>query len=131
MKEVITSRILRTIPLLCLACFLCVVPSAFAGSIVSCGSMAIDSSQLDANDFAAIAAGRGHSPALRSDGSIVGLGRNDFGQAAPPAGNEFVDETANDTDDIWWIVEGRGYPKLWWELLEDGIAESFLEEKQS
>jgi len=75
--------------------------------------MAIDSSQLDANDFVAIAAGWDHSLALRSDGSIVGWGRNDYGQAAPPAGNDFVDETANGTEDIWWIVEGRGYPRLW------------------
>ncbi len=31
------------------------------------------------------------------------------------AGWDFVDETANDTDDIWWILEGRDYPRLWWE----------------
>ena len=32
------------------------------------------------------------------------------------AGWDFVDETANGTDDIWWILEGRDYPRLWWEL---------------
>jgi hypothetical protein len=31
------------------------------------------------------------------------------------AGWDFVDETANGSDDIWWILEGQGYPKLWWE----------------
>jgi len=35
------------------------------------------------------------------------------------AGWDFVDETANGTDDIWWILEGRDYPRLWWELITD------------
>ncbi len=29
---------------------------------------------------------------------------------------DFVDETTNGTDDIWWIDEGQDYPRLWWEL---------------
>jgi hypothetical protein len=33
------------------------------------------------------------------------------------AGWDFVDETANGTEDIWWIDEGRDYPRLWWEPL--------------
>ena len=28
---------------------------------------------------------------------------------------DFVDETANGTDDIWWILEGQDYPRLAWE----------------
>jgi hypothetical protein len=28
---------------------------------------------------------------------------------------DFMDETDNGTDDIWWIDEGQGYPRLWWE----------------
>jgi len=31
------------------------------------------------------------------------------------AGWDFVDETTNGTDDIWWILEGQDYPRLWWE----------------
>jgi hypothetical protein len=31
------------------------------------------------------------------------------------AGWDFVDETANGTEDIWWILEGKDYPRLWWE----------------
>jgi hypothetical protein len=31
------------------------------------------------------------------------------------AGWDFVDETANGTEDIWWILEGQDYPHLWWE----------------
>jgi hypothetical protein len=34
------------------------------------------------------------------------------------AGWDFVDETANGTEDIWWINEGQDYPKLWWEAIE-------------
>jgi len=30
-------------------------------------------------------------------------------------GWDFVDETAKGTDDIWWILEGQDYPRLWWE----------------
>jgi hypothetical protein len=29
---------------------------------------------------------------------------------------DFVGETANGTEDIWWIDEGQDYPRLWWEL---------------
>ena len=31
------------------------------------------------------------------------------------AGWDFVDETVNGTEDIWWILEGQDYPRLWWE----------------
>ena len=32
------------------------------------------------------------------------------------AGWDFADETENGTEDIWWILEGQDYPRLWWEL---------------
>jgi hypothetical protein len=32
------------------------------------------------------------------------------------AGWDFVGETANGTEDIWWILEGKDYPRLWWEV---------------
>ena len=35
------------------------------------------------------------------------------------AGWDFIDETDNGTDDIWWILEGQDYPRLWWELPEE------------
>jgi len=42
------------------------------------------------------------------------------------AGWDFVGETDNGVEDIWWILEGRDYPRLWWELpaddFEDGQA---------
>jgi len=31
------------------------------------------------------------------------------------AGWDFVGETENGIEDIWWIDEGQGYPRLWWE----------------
>jgi len=31
------------------------------------------------------------------------------------AGWDFVGETDNGTEDIWWILEGKDYPRLWWE----------------
>lgn len=31
------------------------------------------------------------------------------------AGWDFVDDMENGTDDIWWILEGRHYPRLWWQ----------------
>jgi hypothetical protein len=34
------------------------------------------------------------------------------------AGWDFVDETENGTEDIWWIDEGEDYPRLWWEPFE-------------
>ena len=30
------------------------------------------------------------------------------------AGWDFVGETINGTEDIWWIDEGKDYPRLWW-----------------
>lgn len=34
------------------------------------------------------------------------------------AGWDFVGETENGTEDIWWILEGQDYPRLWWEALD-------------
>ncbi len=40
------------------------------------------------------------------------------------AGWDFVDETANGTEDIWWILEGQDYPCLWWELTENELLDN-------
>jgi len=37
------------------------------------------------------------------------------------AGWDFIDETENGTDDIWWISEGQDYPRLWWELINADV----------
>ena len=39
------------------------------------------------------------------------------------AGWDFLDETANGTEDIWWILEGQDYPRLWWELAEEDVMQ--------
>ena len=37
---------------------------------------------------------------------------------------DFVDETINGTEDIWWILEGRDYPRLWWGPTENDLLDS-------
>ena len=34
------------------------------------------------------------------------------------AGWDFMNENENGTEDIWWILDGQDYPRLWWELDE-------------
>ena len=56
-------------------CCLAILQPALAGSIVGWGSNNDgEATPPDGNDFVAIAAGEGHSLALKSDGSIVGWG---------------------------------------------------------
>jgi len=63
---------------------------ALAGGVVSWGEMVLDSGELASHNFTAIASGFNYNIALKSDGSIVGWGDNEFGQATPPTGNDFV-----------------------------------------
>jgi len=35
------------------------------------------------------------------------------------AGWDFMGEMANGPEDIWWILEGKDYPHLWWELIPE------------
>jgi len=59
----------------------------------------------------------------------VGIGKTtaqmQIGKTFLDAGWDFVGETANGTEDIWWIDEGKDYPRLWWEATEgsDGTAD--------
>ena len=75
--------------------FVCLVISAvlfplpaYGSEIVSWGNQKTPNALL--TNLTKIAAGRYHSLALKSDGSIVGWGNNDSGQATPPAGNDFI-----------------------------------------
>jgi hypothetical protein len=47
------------------------------------------------------------------------------------AGWDFVAETANGTEDIWWILEGKDYPRLWWELPSDGFQVLVVDDFES
>jgi hypothetical protein len=38
-------------------------------------------------------------------------------------GWDLVGEIINGTEDIWWIVEGKDYPRLWWELTAEETME--------
>lgn len=38
------------------------------------------------------------------------------------AGWDFVNESENGNEDIWWINEGQDYPRLWWEQTEDNSS---------
>jgi hypothetical protein len=35
------------------------------------------------------------------------------------AGWDLAGETANGTEDIWWVEEGKDYPRLWWEAADE------------
>ncbi len=39
------------------------------------------------------------------------------------AGWDFVGETANGTEDFWWILEGKDYPRLSWQLPADDFKD--------
>jgi len=56
------------------------------------------------------------SPAIDA-GGVASAPKVDLDGVSRPqeAGWDFVDEVDNGTEDIWWILEGEGYPRLWWE----------------
>jgi hypothetical protein len=61
------------------------------GSLVAWGWNADEQTNVpDGTDFVAIATGRYHSLALKSDGSLVAWGNNDKGQTNVPGGTDFV-----------------------------------------
>ncbi|MHC4364394.1 MAG: RCC1 domain-containing protein [Planctomycetota bacterium] len=62
----------------------------WAGSVISWGEIAFNGSDFIGGSFVIITAGTYHNLALKSDGSIVGWGDNEYGQADPPDGNDFV-----------------------------------------
>jgi hypothetical protein len=85
----ISSLLGRILMLSLMAVFsLCLEQSAFAGIVVSWGSMKTINDDL--TDVSAVAAGYNHSLALKFDGSIIGWGEDYYGQATPPYGNDFV-----------------------------------------
>ncbi len=47
------------------------------------------------------------------------------------AGWDFVGEVENGTDDIWWIWEGRDYPRLWWELADEDATEALQDKRRA
>jgi hypothetical protein len=49
------------------------------------------------------------------DFSVTG---NEAVKAFLYTGWDFMDESAKGTEDIWWILEGRDYPRFWREAAE-------------
>ena len=60
----------------------------------------------------------GAGETLADPNSGTGLPTSEMWRASPylEAGWDFVGEVENGTKDIWWILEGQDYPRLWWEL---------------
>jgi len=78
------------------------------GGLVGCGRGSITSSFWDVRTSGLnwSAGGTGKTTAeMRSLSTYLEVGW------------DFVDETTNGTNDIWWIPAGRGYPRLRWETL--------------
>jgi hypothetical protein len=46
------------------------------------------------------------------------------------AGWDFANETANGTEETWWILEGLDYPHLWWELTDGQLQNAPYERHQ-
>jgi The GLUG motif len=59
--------------------------------------------------------------------SAAGLGRTTVQMQVASmfrmVGWDFVGETKNGTDDVWWIPPGQDYPRLWWEQFAEDTTE--------
>jgi hypothetical protein len=69
--------------------------------------------------YAALRASFWDIQASGQSASITGIGKTtaemQTAKTFLDAGWDFVGETANGTEDIWWILEGKDYPRLWWQ----------------
>ncbi len=55
------------------------------------------------------------APAKYSGGTGKTTAEMQTAQTFLDAGWDFLGETGNGMEDIWWIDEGKDYPHLWWE----------------
>jgi hypothetical protein len=46
------------------------------------------------------------------------------------AGWDLAGESDNGVNDLWWILDGQDYPRLWWEPLPEGALEEESPEPQ-
>ncbi|MBN2129008.1 MAG: right-handed parallel beta-helix repeat-containing protein [Sedimentisphaerales bacterium] len=78
--------------------------SEWVGGLTGCGHAEDSFWDVEASGQTASSGGEGRTTAeMQMAGTFL------------TAGWDFVDETANGTEDIWWIDEGRDYPRLCWE----------------
>lgn len=93
-------------------------PYSLAGAIVGWG-WNVNGQIPDSNDtdFVDIAAGSGHTLALKSDGSIRAWGKNGNGQTDVPEGNDFLAVAAADSHSvalkIGWDSYSVGLGSVW------------------
>jgi hypothetical protein len=52
---------------------------------------------------------------LESAGSSQTAARMEAAGTSFTAGWDLAGEPKNGTEDLWWILEGKDYPRLWWE----------------
>jgi hypothetical protein len=80
------------------------------------GSITASFWDIEASGQATSAGGTGKTTAeMRTAGTFL------------EAGWDFAGESTNGTEEVWWIFDGRDYPRLWWERVldddfEDGKA---------
>ncbi len=83
------------------------VGAAHAGALCAWGNWYYTENTPVGDGFAAVAAGWGHSVALREDGSLTAWGADFHGQCRVPAGNDFVAVTAGWHHNLALTSEGK------------------------
>jgi hypothetical protein len=88
----------------------CVIEDDSVGGLVGSNSGSITSSFWDT-----------HTSGLTDSYGGTGLTTAEMQTASSflEASWDFVDETENGSEDIWWILEGQDYPRLWWEVITE------------
>jgi hypothetical protein len=85
----------------------------FAGELARWGPLTVASCFWDVD---ASARSDGVASMDPDPNGVTGLPTVSMKTSSPflAAGWDFVDETANGTEDIWWVPEGKDYPRLAW-----------------
>jgi len=102
----------------------------FAGEIINCYSVGVATGAEDVGGLLGSSKEGGNVTASFWDMEASGQTTSPAGTGLTTAemqttstfleaGWDFIDETENGTDDIWWILEGQDYPRLWWEMDEN------------
>jgi hypothetical protein len=81
------------------------------GGLIGAGGVKGPRTGVEASFWDAEVSGQGISAA----GTGLTTAEMQMASAFLEAGWDFVDETENGIEDIWWIDEGQDYPRLWWE----------------
>ena len=89
------------------------------GGLVGCGSYWVDSDsgefQVDGTAIGCFWDTQTSSQTKSAGGTGKTTPEMQTAKTFLAAGWDFVGETVNGAEDIWWILEGKDYPRLWWE----------------